>query len=183
MNFDTLKKTVVSLATTSAVLLAVAAASGTSALAQDWRWRAGQDRRVEVRQENDGYNLGFNKGRQDALDRRAFNPAGNRFFLDGNGEFREGFRRGYADGYRQVQSRWQNNGWQNNGWQNNGWERQQENNGYHDGFNRGREDADDHRRFDPNNSEHYRKGNNEYREGFRRGYADGFRQYQSTRRW
>src|SRR5262245_52324369 len=41
--------------------------------------------------------------------------------------------------------------------------------GYRDGLNRGREDARDHRYFNPNNSSHYRDGNPPYREGFRVG--------------
>ena len=46
--------------------------------------------------------------------------------------------------------------------------------GYHDGLDRGREDARDGRYFDPNNSEHYRDGIPAYRDGFRRGYNVGF---------
>ena len=47
--------------------------------------------------------------------------------------------------------------------------------GYHDGLDRGKEDARDHKSFDPNHSEHYREGNRWYKEGFRRGYAEGYR--------
>jgi hypothetical protein len=49
--------------------------------------------------------------------------------------------------------------------------------GFRDGLNRGREDARDRRRADPNNSSHYRDGNRAYREGFRRGYTQGYREY------
>jgi len=49
--------------------------------------------------------------------------------------------------------------------------------GYHDGFDRGREDLRDGRVFDPNNSSHFRNSISAgYRDGFRRGYAAGFRQ-------
>jgi len=49
--------------------------------------------------------------------------------------------------------------------------------GYHDGFDRGREDARDGRIFDPNNSSHFRDSISAgYRDGFRRGYSDGYRQ-------
>jgi hypothetical protein len=47
--------------------------------------------------------------------------------------------------------------------------------GYHDGLNRGREDARDRRIPDPSNSSHYRKGNDAYRAGFRHGYQQGYR--------
>src|SRR5215471_8252494 len=49
--------------------------------------------------------------------------------------------------------------------------------GYHDGFDRGREDARDGRIFDPNNSSHFRDSISAgYRDGFRRGYSDGYSQ-------
>jgi hypothetical protein len=46
--------------------------------------------------------------------------------------------------------------------------------GYHDGYNRGREDAHSGRYPTPNNSEHFRNGNPAYRAGFARGYRDGY---------
>ncbi len=55
--------------------------------------------------------------------------------------------------------------------------------GFHDGLDRGREDARDNRIPTPNNSSHYRKGNDAYRYGFRRGYAQGYRQNTGYRRW
>jgi hypothetical protein len=49
--------------------------------------------------------------------------------------------------------------------------------GFHDGFDRGREDARDGRSYNPNNSSHYRNsGSAAYRDGFRRGYDQGYRQ-------
>ena len=61
--------------------------------------------------------------------------------------------------------------------------REQEQKGYHDGLDRGREDARDHRSFNPNNSSHYKNGNGAYRDGFRKGYAEGFREYRGRRRY
>lgn len=55
--------------------------------------------------------------------------------------------------------------------------------GYHDGLDRGQEDARSRRNPTPNNSSHYRNGNPAYREGFRRGYEQGYRQYARNRRW
>jgi hypothetical protein len=49
--------------------------------------------------------------------------------------------------------------------------------GYRDGLERGREDAFNNRRADPNNSSHYRNGSTAYREGFRRGFFQAYRQY------
>ena len=49
--------------------------------------------------------------------------------------------------------------------------------GYHDGLNRGREDASSGRYPTPNNSEHFRNGNAAYRQGFARGYQIAFQQY------
>jgi hypothetical protein len=46
--------------------------------------------------------------------------------------------------------------------------------GYHDGLDRGREDAGNHRSFNPKHSDHYRHGNRAYKEGFRRGYEEGY---------
>ena len=77
------------------------------------------------------------------------------------------------EGYRQVHDRFEDNRV----------ERRQERDGYNDGLNRGRADARDHLRFDPNCSDRFRDGNGEYREGFRQGYAEGFRQYTAARRW
>lgn len=53
--------------------------------------------------------------------------------------------------------------------------RRDEEKGYRDGYDRGREDARDHRIPNPNNSSHYRKGNDAYRYGFRKGYQRGYR--------
>ena len=49
--------------------------------------------------------------------------------------------------------------------------------GYHDGLDRGREDARSGRYPSPNNSEHFRNGNAAYRQGFAQGYQVGYRQY------
>ena len=64
-----------------------------------------------------------------------------------------------------------------------GYNSRDEQKGYRDGLDRGREDARDRRSFNPNNSSHFRNGNSAYREGFRRGYAQGYRQNGYSRRW
>lgn len=57
------------------------------------------------------------------------------------------------------------------------------NKGYHDGLDRGQEDARSRRSPNPNNSSHYRNGNGAYRDGFRQGYSQGYRQYSGYRGW
>ncbi len=68
--------------------------------------------------------------------------------------------------------------------------------GYATGLDRGRDDARDHRSYNPNNSSHYRDGDSgyhseygskdayraAYRDGFRRGYAAGYREFSGYHR-
>ena len=75
-----------------------------------------------------------------------------------------------------------NYGYNNYGYGNYG-NSSEEQRGYRDGLDRGREDAQTHRIADPNNSSHYRSGNSAYREGFYRGYFVSYRQYGGNRRW
>ncbi len=51
-----------------------------------------------------GYSDGFNRGQEDARDRRTFDPNNSSHYRSGNSEYREGFRRGYNSGYRQYLS-------------------------------------------------------------------------------
>ncbi|HZS05691.1 MAG TPA: hypothetical protein VFD58_12705 [Blastocatellia bacterium] len=54
------------------------------------------------REEQKGYRDGLNRGQEDARDRRSPNPNNSSHYRSGNGAYREGFRRGYAQGYRQY---------------------------------------------------------------------------------
>ena len=50
--------------------------------------------------------------------------------------------------------------------------------GYHDGFERGKDDAKDGKPSNPESHKHFSGSSNEtYRNSFLRGYADGYRQY------
>jgi hypothetical protein len=49
--------------------------------------------------------------------------------------------------------------------------------GYRDGLIRGREDALEHRRFNPFGHPRFRFGASDYREGFRSGYARAYRRF------
>src|SRR5215470_15611408 len=62
-------------------------------------------------------------------------------------------------------------------WQDNRRERFEERRGYHDGLIRGREDALEHRRFNPFGHPRFRFGSSDYREGFRSGYARAYRRF------
>src|SRR5215510_666177 len=73
-------------------------------------------------------------------------------------------------------------GYNNYGYGNYGYS-SEEQRGYRDGLNRGREDAQTRRIADPNNSSHYRNGNAAYRAGFYRGYFVGYRQYGGYGGW
>lgn len=49
-----------------------------------------------------GYNDGLNKGQEDARDRDFFNPNNSSHYRSGDSAYREGFARGYNEGYRQY---------------------------------------------------------------------------------
>jgi hypothetical protein len=52
--------------------------------------------------EQQGYNDGLNRGREDARDGRSFNPNNSSHFRSGSAVYRDGFRRGYEIGYREF---------------------------------------------------------------------------------
>lgn len=104
MNSNRLMKTAFSLALASGLFLA----AHLPTFAQDYLYaRDGwQDNRRERRQERDGYLDGVNQGRADARSRFGFDPNHSKYFRDGNAEYREGFQRGYREGFRQYENAW-----------------------------------------------------------------------------
>lgn len=91
--------------------------------AQDWRWDDRRDRRDDRwndrrdrdrdrdydrygrnsgsrRDEEKGYRDGFDRGQEDARDRRIPTPNNSSHYRKGNDAYRYGFRQGYKDGYR-----------------------------------------------------------------------------------
>src|SRR5215510_10402454 len=72
---------------------------------------------------------------------------------------------------------WRDNRGDRDDWQDNRWERYEERRGYRDGLMRGREDALEHRRFNPFGYPRFRFGSRDYREGFRSGYAQAYRRF------
>src|SRR5262252_1072016 len=123
------------------------AAGSASAFAQDGR---GRDRDRDGRRDNRG-------DRDDQQD-------GNRDRDD------------WQDNYRDRDGR-QDNHLDRDDWQDNRWERFEERRGYHDGLMRGREDALEHRRFNPFGYPRFRFGGSDYREAFRSGYARAYRRF------
>jgi len=87
-------------------------------------------------------------------------------------DYREGFRRGYSQTISQAYGAQENSPWDMAPGQFSEMQRQ----GFHDGMEGARRDADNHRRPDPNNRDEYRNPRvpeqfrEEYREGFRWGY-------------
>src|SRR5262245_922407 len=80
---------------------------------RDDRWDRRNDRRDERwdgrdggwndnREEQKGFRDGLNRGQEDARDRRRFYPNNSSHYRNGNRDYRDGFRRGYAQSYRQF---------------------------------------------------------------------------------
>ena len=49
-----------------------------------------------------GFSDGLDRGQEDARDRRSFNPNNSDHYRSGDAAYRDGFRRGYEQGYRQY---------------------------------------------------------------------------------
>lgn len=161
-----------------------------------------------------GYREGLREGERDGRDRKDYGFKRDDAYEDADRGFRGGnksaykadFRRGYEDGYdvgyrrtggygrggRIYPSPGYGGGYPNrdrDGIPETRQERIAFNNGYADGYDAGRRDADRRRRFDPYNDGRYKSGNrgyesryggrdwyrDEYRSGFRSGYEAGYR--------
>jgi Ni/Co efflux regulator RcnB len=96
------------------------------------------------------------------------------FAQDGRGRDRD--RDDRQDNGRERDG-WQDNRRERDDWQDNRRERFEERRGYRDGLIRGREDALEHRRFNPFSSPRFRFGSSDYREGFRSGCAQAYRRF------
>jgi hypothetical protein len=59
--------------------------------------RGAYDRRDEERK---GYRDGLDRGEEDARDHKRFDPNNSEHYREGNRFYKDGFRRGYAQGYR-----------------------------------------------------------------------------------
>jgi hypothetical protein len=72
---------------------------------------------------------------------------------------------------------WQDDRRDRDDWQDERGVRFEERSGFRDGLMRGREDALEHRRFNPFRYPRFRFGSRDYREGFRSGYARAYRRF------
>jgi hypothetical protein len=161
------------------------ASTSTTAHAQ-WRTRDNGYNNQQVQQ---GFQYGVNVGAADAQGRQSYSPQRSHYYRDApNQAFREGFTRGYDQGYRQYAGAYGNGGYRNDGsygnggYRNGGYDNQQINAGYQQGVNTGASDGRSNKGYSPERSRYYRNASTQaYREGFVRGYDEGYRQYAGNR--
>ena len=162
--------------------LAIIFSLGVSEASAQWRRDRSQGN-VYVQQElNRGYQQGIQTGSEDAQRGRNYSPQRSKYYQRaGSVPFREGFVRGYQQGYQQYAN---NGGYRNNGRYGTyggygGYGNQQElNRGYQQGIETGSSDAERRQSYDPQRSKHWRNARTqEFREGFTRGYDEGYRRY------
>jgi hypothetical protein len=168
--------------------LAIIFSLGVSEASAQWRrddWRRNQGQNVYVQQElNRGYQQGIQTGSEDAQRGRNYSPQRSKYYQRaGSVPFREGFVRGYEQGYQQYA--YGNNG----GYRNDGRygtyggyggyvNREELNRGYQQGIETGSSDAERRQSYDPQRSKHWRNARTqEFRDGFARGYDEGYRRY------
>lgn len=182
-----MRKTVGTALMALAFVFGIIATSSTTAEAQ-WRTRGyGGYNNQQLQQ---GYQYGVNTGANDAQRRQSYSPQRSRYYRNASSQaFREGFVRGYDQGYRQYASnngRYGNDGRYGNsgygGYRNDGYyggyNNQELNRGYQQGLETGSSDGQKGQSYSPERSRHYRNASTqEFREGFVRGYDQGYRQY------
>jgi flagellar biosynthesis/type III secretory pathway protein FliH len=179
-------------------LLVLAFAFGiivTTSTTADAQWR--RDRGYggyNNQQLQQGYQDGLNTGASDAQRRQSYNPQRSHFYKNASSQaFRDGFVRGYDEGYRQYSGDYRNGGYRNRGDRNDGYygngrygrnggyggyESQEVNAGYQQGLNTGASDGQRGQGYNPERSRYYRNASTQaYRDGFVRGYDEGYRQY------
>ncbi|MDQ1707878.1 MAG: hypothetical protein QOJ88_1089 [Pyrinomonadaceae bacterium] len=147
-----------------------------------------------------GFQYGVNTGASDAQNRQSYSPQRSHYYRDANNQaFREGFVRGYDQGYRQYAGAYGNNGGYRNdgaygnggygnggygGYGNGGYNNQDLNRGYQQGINTGASDGRSNKNYSPERSKYYRSAPTQsFREGFVRGYDEGYRQYARNRNY
>jgi hypothetical protein len=139
-----------------------------------------------------GFQYGVNTGASDAQRRQSYSPQRSRYYRDAPTQaFRDGFVRGYDQGYRQYAGAYGNGGYRNDGYYGNrsggyggygGYNNQELNAGYQQGLNTGADDGRRNRSYSPERSRYFQNASTQaYREGFVRGYDQGYRQYAGNR--
>src|SRR5262245_41523581 len=99
MNIQNLKKYAFAMVLAIGLVVAPGLSSLSNAQAQG---RDRRDDRWERREEQKGFHDGLDRGQKDAKTNRRADPNNSEHYRNGNREYREGFRRGYFDGYRQY---------------------------------------------------------------------------------
>jgi hypothetical protein len=194
-----MKKTFGSALLALAFLFGVIAATSSTAVAQ-WSNRSyGGYGGYNNQQVQQGFQYGVNTGASDAQRRQSYSPQRSRYYRDAPTQaFREGFVRGYDQGYRQYAYN-DNGGYRNDGYyENNGGyggnnggyggyggnNNQQLNAGYQQGLNTGADDGRRNKSYSPERSRYYQNASTQaFREGFIRGYDAGYRQYAGNRNY
>jgi len=178
-----MKKTLGGALLALAFIFGIIATTSTTADAQ-WRNRGyGNNNNQQVQQ---GYQHGLSIGTTDAHNRQNYSPQRSRYYRNASSQaFREGFLRGYDQGYRQQAASYGNNGGYRNdgygnraGYGNSGYNQQELNRGYNQGLNTGASDGQKGQSYDPQRSRYWKNASTQaFREGFVRGYDQGYRQY------
>ena len=172
--------------------LAVVFSVGVTEASAQWRRddyrrnRGGYNNVYQQQELNRGYQQGIQTGASDAQRGQSYSPQRSKYYQRaGSVPFRDGFVRGYDQGYRQYAYN-RNGGYRNDGYYGNGrygnsgyYGNQQElNRGYQQGLETGSSDAQRRQSYDPQRSKHWRNANTqEFRDGFARGYDEGYRRY------
>ena len=142
-----------------------------------------------------GFQYGVNTGASDAQRRQTYSPQRSRYYRDApNQAFRDGFVRGYDQGYRQYAGNYGNYGGYRNegtygyggygGYRNGNYEQQELNSGYQQGLNTGADDGRQNKSYSPERSRYYQRASSQaFREGFIRGYDAGYRQTARNRNY
>ncbi len=186
--------------TLGGALLALAFIFGiiaTTSTTADAQWRNRNNRSYggyNNEQIQQGYQYGVNTGASDAQRRQSYSPQRSRYYRNASSQaFRDGFVRGYDQGYRQYSDSYGNGRYRNDGYYGNsrnrndgyygngGYNNQELNRGYQQGLNTGASDGQRRQSYSPERSRHYRNASTQaFRNGFVRGYDEGYRRYSNN---
>ena len=140
---------------------------------------------------NQGFQYGVNTGASDAQHRQTYSPQRSRYYRNASTQaFRDGFVRGYDQGFRQYAGNYGNGGYRNDGnygyggYGNGNYNNQELNSGYQQGLNTGADDGRNNKSYSPERSRYYQRASSQaFREGFIRGYDAGYRQTARNRNY
>lgn len=168
-----------------AFVFGIIAAASTTVNAQ---WTNRSYGGYNTQQVQQGFQYGVNTGATDAQRRQTYSPQRSHYYREAPTQaFRDGFVRGYDQGYRQYAGNYGNYGAYRNegtygyggygGYRNGNYEQQELNRGYQQGLNTGADDGQRNKSYSPERSRYYQRASSQaFREGFIRGYDAGYRQ-------